>query len=220
MIGAVFCGWNGTLFEDTRLSWASVVAIYKHFGLPVPPRRAFLNAIGPDFMKTYQLFGMPKTVQPEELGAIRQRYFEEHWHEADLREGALEFLRWCKVEGVSVAIVSAELPEIIAKRCSDLKIIGYIDHIYAYAIQKQPVLRNALKRFSLEPHQGIYVTDTEDNILAAKAERIWTIGITNGYRSRKQIVAAKPDFPNKQFRHIQSFHAVRKIVEGLRNGGS
>lgn len=218
MLKGIFIDWNGTLLNDTEVSWGSVCAIFAHYGVPPPKRDKFFMEIGSRYLEVYHRFGIPESAKGADLNPIRIKYFEEHWHEAKLREGAREFLSWCSETDIRTAIVSAEQEVLVRKRVDELGILRYVDHIRADARYKALALRQTLGRFDLHPRETVYVTDTADDIAAAREERVRTIAFTDGYHPPERVLRAEPTFPNARFPSVANFHTVRAIAEDLRNG--
>jgi len=59
---------------------------------------------------------------------------------------------------------------------------------------KRDLLGLVLKELNAEPSRSVMVGDREEDIAAGKANLCSTIGVTYGYGSQEEIVAASPDF--------------------------
>ncbi len=188
--------WNGTLLDDLPIAYGSVLEIFGRYGIPPPSIDTYRAEITTRFMDFYRAHGIPKTATPYDLNAIRKEYFAIHGYQADLHVNAKETLMLCKVLGMQVAIVSAEIADVLEQRVRDFELTPFIDHIAGSAYDKEQALIAALDRFGVPAEEAFYLDDTFDGLMAARNVGIITFGFCGGYGTRDRIRAAKPDFPD------------------------
>jgi phosphoglycolate phosphatase len=203
--------WNGTLLNDLKLVYESVVAIFKAYQLPPPTLDEYRNEIEADFMKFYRAHGMPAHVTGEELNAIRKQYFQEHWQEVELQSGARQLLQLCRDLRIPITIVSGEMKEVLEDRLRQFSLAPLVNRVRGGARDKEHALADMLDTFKVDPEDTFYLDDSHDGITAAKHTGIFTIGFTGGYYSPQRIVLAKPD---------KFVHALQDASTILLKGGA
>lgn len=203
--------WNGTLIDDLRLAYQSTREIFEAHGVPPPSLGAFRDEIESDFKKFYIQHGI--THFDLDLNhAIRTRVFDEHWDETKLHdhEMAKMLLMRFKELGFKLAIVSAEVPEVLLRRIEQFKLQEVFDHIRAGAWPKGSALRETVEHFGVKPEETFYVDDTHEGIGLGKELGVHTFGFTRGYNTKRRIKGAKPTYV------VDSLSEVLSIAQGWR----
>lgn len=204
--------WNGTLLDDLEVvAYASVCAIFEHFGLASPPLETYRTEISSDYMKFYLDHGIPPSEDPkqrqDELNDIRLRVFEENWDKPQFRDGARELLSLCYVLGMCRAIVTGEETTIFERRNRQFGLKSkWVESYIAHTRDKVAALREMLDRFRVKPKDAFYVDDSFDGLSAAKKVGLTTFGLTCGYAPEENIKAAQPDCL------VSSLHEVKGIL--------
>lgn len=168
--------WDGTLFNSLVVAYASVVEIFKTFGLAAPSIDVYRDEITADFMQFYWGHGIPAKVTGGELNQIRKRYLEAHWGDAKLNPGVMVTLNAFRANGATVAIVSAEMQEVLDKRLNDLKLRPWIDIVRGSAWPKDEALLQTLDRAGVKAEDAFYMDDTYDGLTSAKNLGITAVG--------------------------------------------
>jgi phosphoglycolate phosphatase-like HAD superfamily hydrolase len=195
--------FDGTLVDSGESSYRATTAIFEHYRVgDIPSKQAFLDGSVGDYLQFYRNHGIPKTVTREEINGIWITYFQNHPNEPKLRDGVTETLEKFYNLGIKLAIVSGNVPSVIAKTIERTSIARFFNHIEADALEKVDELRNTLNRFSVLPHEAIYVDDTAKGVGAAKTIGMIAIGILGGSNSETTIRAAGPDYIAQTFRDL------------------
>lgn len=191
---AVF-DWNGTLLNDLPIVYDSVIEIFKRYGLPAPTLEEYRSEIKADFMKFYHAHGMPAEVTGDDLNKIRKEYLTAHRSESTLQNSTLTMLFSCKNAGLSRAIVSAQVPELLSQELVRFGIANVFDNVRGGAWpKKEEALLEVMKKFDVRPYEAFYVDDTFDGIASAKNVGMATFGYTGGYNPRPRILEANPNW--------------------------
>lgn len=205
----VVCDWNGTILDDLALVYASVLEIFRVYGIRPPPIAVYQAEITARFMDFYHAHGIPASVTPYDVNAIRKRFFEKRWNDVRLHRHADELLVLMEQLQLFVGIVSAEVDDVLNKRLLQFGITHYFDTVIGNAWDKEKALREALDVFHFLPEEAAYVDDTEDGLTAAKNVGMLAIGVTHGYHSPGRIFSAQPDE-----RYVaRSFSHLKRIIE-------
>jgi len=189
------CDWNGTLLNDLWLAYLSTEKIFEFFGVPVPTLREYQNEIESDFSKFYIHHGITNfdlTIN----NAIRMQVFEENWDKVGLHDPktAKHILMRMKQLGLKLAIVSAEIPEVLLRRIAQFDLGDVFDHVRGGAWPKNEALAEVLIHFDVKPEEAFYIDDTHEGISIAKKLGMKTFGFTEGYNTRERIIDAKPTY--------------------------
>ncbi len=191
----VVCDWNGTLLNDLWLAYLSTEKIFEAFGVPVPTLREYQNEIESDFSKFYIQHGIAN-FDLNINNTIRTRVFEENWDKVELHGPVVtnRILMRMKELGLRLAIVSAELPEILARRMEQFQLGDVFDYVRGGTWPKNAALGEVLVHFGVKPEETFYIDDTYEGISIAKEHGMKTFGFTEGYNTRERIIDAKPTY--------------------------
>ena len=189
------CDWNGTLLNDLWLAYLSTEKIFEAFGVPVPTLLEYQNEIESDFSKFYIQHGI-SNFDLDINNAIRTCVFEENWDKVELHDPimAKHILMRMKGLGLKLAIVSAEIPDVLKRRMVQFELKDTFDHVVGGAWPKNAALGEVLVHFGVKAEETFYIDDTSEGISIAKKLGIHTIGFTKGYNTKQQIVDAKPTY--------------------------
>ncbi len=189
------CDWNGTLLNDLWLAYLSTEKIFEAFGVPVPTLREYQNEIESDFSKFYIQHGITN-FDLNINNAIRTRVFEENWDRVQLHDPktAKHILMCMKRLGLKLAIVSAEIPEVLMRRVAQFNLGEVFDYVRGGAWPKNKALAEVLVHFDVKPEEAFYIDDTHEGISIAKKLGMKTFGFTEGYNTRERIIDAKPTY--------------------------
>ncbi|MBI5420716.1 MAG: HAD family hydrolase [Parcubacteria group bacterium] len=203
------CDWNGTLLNDLWLAYVSTKAIFEAYGVPAPTLLQYQNEIESDFSKFYIQHGITQ-FDFDFNNRMRRKIFEENWDKVELHDPVMakHILVRVKQLGLRLAIVSAEIPDVLARRMAQFGLEDVFDCVVGGAWPKNAALRDVLVHFDVKPEETFYIDDTLEGISIAKKLGIRTIGFTEGYNTRQQIVAAKPTYV------VNSLAEMLSILQG------
>jgi|GEM_PF-256244 len=189
------CDWNGTLLNDLWLAYLSTEKIFEFFGVPVPTLREYQNEIESDFSKFYIQHGITN-FDLNINNAIRIRVFEENWDKVWLHDQKTtkHFLMCMKQLGLKLAIVSAEIPEVLLRRIAQFDLGDVFDHVRGGASPKNEAIAEVLIHFDVKPEEAFYIDNTYEGISIAKELGMKTFGFTEGYNTRERIIDAQPTY--------------------------
>ena len=96
--------------------------------------------------------------------------------------------------GFDMYIVSSNSKKTILSILQNYKLDKYFINIYGGIglLGKAKALGFILKQLSLEPDKTIYIGDETRDIVAAKKNRIKSIGVTWGFMSKKNLLSEEP----------------------------
>ncbi len=201
---------DGTLVDTLTVAFNAVLTIFGTFAPDTEPPTLddYRKEIIADFKYFYYKHGIPETVSPDQMDAVRVSYFQAHKNEIVPFPGMCELLMLCNASGMQIAIVSAS-PENLEKDFAKYGVNHLINRIRSTARDKEEALVETLDFFGVKAENAFYCDDTFDGLMAAKNLGLGMIGVTHGYNSREKILLAQPD---KNF-VADSLYDVTKIIE-------
>lgn len=200
----VLLDWNGTVLNDLPITYEAMREIFRRHGLPAPTMEEYRNEIDSNFPQFYRNRGVP--APKEKLVAIWQEVVAAHWEEAVLHEGVPAFLRACLGEGLTLGIVSGEVPQVLLKRLEQFKLTHFFSVVRSAAWPKERALIGTLALLGVRPEEAVYVDDTTEGIRTAKRLGLRAFGFTEGYASPERIRDAEPH------RVVSSFAELYRLV--------
>ena len=133
----------------------------------------------------------------EKIGAIYDRFDEDALRRWTLREGSKDFLSALKTKGIKIGLVSN-----VGKQALDKALLKLDLHpFFNIVVSRNDVqcmkpsgegLRLALSRLRVMSDKALYVGDSLDDILAAKAAGVKVIIIMDKESSKAELLSAGP----------------------------
>ncbi len=208
-IQLVVFDFNGTLYDDLHLAYASTKQIFDVHGVPAPTLAQFQEGISTNWLPFYRDYGIPEHVSPEDMIEIRRAYFAEHGHKAFFRPSAAHVVRKLQRGGMTMGLVSGEHRPAIEAALETNGLTGCFSFIYAsLRSDKAPTLSKAVADCGVEPECAVYVDDSEDGLKAAVSVGMMAIAITHptAYHSAARL--------RQVTRHeIQDFSKLLNLIE-------
>ena len=134
----------------------------------------------------------------EKIGAIYDRFDEDALKRWTLREGSEDFLSALKTKGIKIGLVSN-----VGRKALDKAILKLDLHpFFNVVVSRNDVqsmkpsgegLRLALSRLRVTSDEALYVGDSLDDVLAAKAAGVKVIIIMGKESSETELLSAGPD---------------------------
>lgn len=127
-------------------------------------------------------------------------------------EGISELLNNLRASGVKIAVVSNKFDQAVKYLCRD-----YFEDMIDIAvgesenIPKKPApdsVLSVLRLLDVEKEEGIYVGDSEVDIMTARNAGVKSVGVTWGFRDRQLLVDKKADYI------IDSPYELLDIIKG------
>lgn len=211
----VIFDFNGTLFDDLHVAYGSVQEIFKTYGISCPTLEEYREEISADYMEFYCSHGLPRITSPDEINAIRNRFYKTNSESAQIRPDVGQTLYELRVCSVRVAIVSAESSINLYRqliRCGNFQ--KDFDFIKAEAWGdkgKEKAFLQAIEIFGNSPDEMIYVDDSVDGLISAKRTGLVPVAFTNstGYNSKDRL-AKVAEFSIQEIRQLG-----RLMLDGL-----
>ncbi len=191
---------DGTITDPVEGITNSVAYSLKTYGIEVQDKKELYIFIGPplyaSFMKYY---GFSKEQALEAVERYREYYSEKGVFECVLYPGIKELLQSLWASGKKV-IVATSKPEYFAKMILDhFGLSDCITHLSgatldSHLVEKADIIKCALSRLNITDTQNaVMIGDREFDILGAKENNIFSIGVTYGYGTAEELRTAGAD---------------------------
>lgn len=212
---------DGTLVNSLPDLALSLNSAFAEVGLPQAPEELVLTWIGNGadvlFAKGMEWTGKADEFSQEELVQIKRRfgyfYGENVCNISKLYPNVKETLEALKAQGYILAVVTNKPTKHVLPVLQAFK----IDHLFSEALGGQSLpqikphpapLYYLCGKFGLYPHEMLFVGDSKNDILAAKAAGCKSVGLTYGYNYNIPISESEPDYV------CEDFAEILKIVKG------
>ncbi len=209
---------DGTLLDTIADIGTGANLALCRFGLPRHDLSAYPQFVGHGIANMVRQIvpeGTPEAVRQQVLDCFLQYYPE---HCTDLTtpyEGVYEFLKALTERGIQPAVISNKAEAITRK------IVHHFFPEIPWAFvwggsPERPLKPNpaagklACEALGLEPEEILYIGDGDTDMQFAKAMGFLAAGVTWGFRSREQLLAAGAEFLSDSFAELQEKIGLRE----------
>jgi len=191
---AILFDWDGTLLDSAEASFRCYRRLFAGYGIDFT-REVFARTYAPDWYRTYAGIGLP----------------QENWQEADarwlaiyagescaLRPGAAEALARIAEASIATALVTSGSRTRVEREIASLGLQEAFSAVVCGedAREKKPhpeALHAALARLSTRSAEAVYVGDSPEDVLMARAAGVFVVGVEGGFPNAAALRDAGPD---------------------------
>ncbi|ABV85573.1 phosphoglycolate phosphatase [Shewanella pealeana] len=213
-INAVAFDLDGTLIDSVPDLAAATRATLEELNLPLCSDELVRSWVGNGaemLMRRALSFALATEVSEEKLQNTMPRFM--HFYKQNLQQhsvlyaGVESVLSQLKQAGYRMAIVTNKPYEFTIPLLKAFNIHGYFDIVLGgdslTKMKPDPLpLQHILHEWQLESEQLLMVGDSKNDILAAKAAKVASVGLTYGYNYGEDIGLSGPDAVCEQFSEI------------------
>lgn len=192
MIRNIVFDWSGTISNDLQQVYETVMKMFDHFGIGRISLDEFRDSYTLPYMVHARMFGIKAS--KEEVDAV----FAQNFRNAGFPNpipGAEKTLQSFKLSGKRMIVLSSHNQMFLEEEAK--RFFGnasYFGSLFGDVQDKIRGIAPILKSVSFDPKETLLVGDTEHDINAGRSAGIKTAAVLSGYRSRKHLEEAKPDF--------------------------
>jgi phosphoglycolate phosphatase len=203
MFRAFIFDWSGTLVDDMGPTLDATNAVLRQFGKEPMTWEEFRSRFRLPYSEFYEemLPGVPLA----ELEDHFRAGFRDSGQAVRPLEGTVEFLDWCRENGVRMFVLTSMDADNFA---SQVAAFGFEDHFeqsYAGVLDKRKVIHDILETHGLDPEETGYVGDMVHDIETALHGGVVPVGVLSGYDDIERLTAAGPKF---LLSCVKSLHAM------------
>lgn len=197
--------WNGTLLADTRPSWRAGNDCLEFYGAKHISLQRHRETFTFPIIPFYELNGVSEAEvleRRDEGNKVFQSAYAAYAKNCRLRHGARTLLEHLGSVGAESIILSNYRTDKINEHLERLKIAQHFTHVSAHDCDGTTILQSTTKVLRLktymeqhghDPAHTVIIGDTMEEPEIARELGLTSIGITDGYISRKRLMAARPD---------------------------
>ena len=197
----VILDWSGTLVDDLQPVFKTTNHVLAECGLPAITLDEFRREFCLPIRKFYERRtpGVPQA----KLEKIFLARYREHQSEIALLPQTMDFLRFCRQQGIGVYVGSSVDAETYHYQTQRFGIAPYITKPYIGIVDKTETIHHILDENHLDRDQTMFVGDMEHDIEAGKAGGIHTCAVLTGYNHVEKLRAMSPDFVCRDLGELQ-----------------
>lgn len=189
---------DGTLTDPKTGITRSVQYALNKLGRPVPDADDLTWMIGPPLIASFtELLGGTEQA-PDAVRFYRERYSDVGLFENQVYAGIPLLLQTLRDRGVRLFVATSKL-QVFARRILDhFDLSRFFVEIYGSELDnrnadKRDLIRHILDQERFDPARAVMIGDRKHDAIGAKANGLASIGVTWGYGSREELLAAGID---------------------------
>lgn len=203
---------DGTLTDSGEGIINCAALALKHFGLPVPDRKAMGVFVGPPLRDTFLKFGVRPEQVEEALAVYRSRYTTVGKFENTPYPGIRELLEKLTADGHRLYVATSKPETVSVEILEHFDLSRYFQEIAGATFSKERETKADVIAYLLKKIPAgtpcLMVGDTQFDVLGAAAHGIATVGVSWGYGNTDSLrsagAAAIADTPEELYRILSA----------------
>ncbi len=203
---------DGTLTDSGEGIINCAALALKHFGLPVPDRKAMGVFVGPPLRDTFLKFGVRPEQVEEALAVYRSHYTTVGKFENTPYPGIRELLEKLTADGHRLYVATSKPETVSVEILEHFDLSRYFQEIAGATFSKERETKADVIAYLLKKIPAgtpcLMVGDTQFDVLGAAAHGIATVGVSWGYGNTDSLrsagAAAIADTPEELYRILSA----------------
>jgi phosphoglycolate phosphatase len=189
---------DGTLTDPKAGITRSIQFALDRLGHPVPDQDALTWMIGPPLIASFATLLGNEAEAAEALGLYRQRFSHVGLFENHVYPGIPELLSRLRGRGVRLFVATSK-PHVYASRIIEhFELADRFEGVYGSELDnrnadKRDLLRHLVESERIDAARTVMIGDREHDAIGARSVGAASIGVTWGYGSREELLAAGVD---------------------------
>jgi phosphoglycolate phosphatase len=188
---------DGTLTDNYPGISRSIVHALAGFGMKAPDEAALRHCVGPPLRETFaRLLGTDDRARIESaLARYRQRYAVDGWRENEPYPGIDQAIALLAAAGHRLYVCTSK-PRVYAQRIVEhFGLARHFESLHGPELDgrfddKAELMRHLLDAEGLDPAACVMIGDRAQDMRAARANGVDTLGVLWGYGSRAELIEA------------------------------
>jgi phosphoglycolate phosphatase len=186
---------DGTLTDPKIGITRSIQFALERLGRPVPDQDALTWAIGPPLIASFSKLVGSEAEAAEALRLYRVRFSDVGLFENKVYPGVPEMLSRLRERRIRLFVATSK-PHVFARRILEhFGLLGSFERVYGSELDnrnadKRDLLRHLVDTERLDPARTVMIGDREHDAIGAASVGMAAIGVTWGYGSRAELLAA------------------------------
>ncbi|MBV8925030.1 MAG: HAD family hydrolase [Bradyrhizobium sp.] len=192
---ALFFDLDGTLTDPKPGITGSIQYALRKLDRPVPSQDELAWCIGPPLRASFVTLLGGESLADRAVELYRERFGEVGLFENSVYPGIEPVLAALSGAGARIFVATSK-PHVFARRIIDhFGLTCHFGHVFGSEldgtrVHKAELLAYALEQTGADPSHALMIGDRSHDVLGAKANGIDAIGVTYGYGSREELIAA------------------------------
>jgi HAD superfamily hydrolase (TIGR01549 family) len=191
---AVLFDWDGTLVDSAEPTYRVYVRLFADYGIAFD-RQTFARTYSPAWHNTYRDLGLHQDRWAEADERWLQYFGEET---TNLIADAAQALQALTERGVVCGIVTSGTRSRIQRELVNLGVHHHFSQVVCgddgHAHKPHPeALAVCLDKLQIQPADAVYVGDTAEDMMMARAAGVFSVGVCGPYPNHDSLRAAAPD---------------------------
>lgn len=190
----LFFDLDGTLTDSALGITNAVMYALDRFGVDVPDRSALYRFVGPPLSKSFQkYYGFSEEKADLAVTYFRDYYLDKGMYENKVYDGIEDTLQELKNLGFQLYVATAK-PEVTARSILEyLHLEQYFTYMGGATMDKSRTTKSSVIQYVLntcnitDSSKVLMIGDREDDILGARSQGLYSMGVLYGYGSREEL---------------------------------
>lgn len=190
---------DGCLTDSGPSIINSMAYALEKIGVEVPPQEELRTCVGPPLRDNLRRYVVEDMVE-EAVRHYRHRLIDMQAgiNENAVYDGIVEMLEELKARGKTLFVATSKITTLSNTILEHFGLSQYFMHVYGSQLDhnhadKGELIKHIIKTHSFRPEQLVMVGDRRYDIVAARKNRIRSIGVLWGYGSRDELETAGAD---------------------------
>ncbi len=190
---------DGTLVDSSGAIQAAVTHALQRLGRHCPSDFAISKWIGTPLVDIFRdEFGMVGDPAEQAIAHYRE-YYDRHARSGTrVYERVVETLERLYAAGVGLFVATVKPSPIADKVLRDMGLKRYFRGVAGSSMDharrdKADIIRHTLQQYGLEAGHSVMVGDRAQDISGARQNGLYAVGVTYGFGSIEELIAASPD---------------------------
>lgn len=192
---SLFFDLDGTLTDPKIGITASIQYALQRLGRAVPPQDELVWCIGPPLRTSFVTLLGAEELAERAVSFYRERFGDVGLFENSVYPDVEAMLAVLARPGVRMFVATSK-PHVFAKRIIDhFGLAGHFEHVFGSEldgtrVRKADLLAYALQQTGVDASRALMIGDRGHDVVGAKANGMDAVGVTYGYGSREELIAA------------------------------
>jgi phosphoglycolate phosphatase len=192
---ALFFDLDGTLTDPKPGITASIQYALQKLDREVPSQDELVWCIGPPLRASFVTLLGGDELADRAVALYRERFGDVGLFENSVYPDIAHVLALLAQPSRRMFVATSK-PHVFAKRIIDhFGLAGHFEHVFGSEldgtrVHKADLLAYALKQTGVDPSQALMIGDRSHDVAGAKANDMDAVGVTYGYGSREELLAA------------------------------
>ena len=210
----IFFDLDGTLIDSGEGIMNSVQYALKKFGIEERDRERLRLFIGPPLIDSFmRYYGFDHDMAVKGVEYYREYFAPKGIYENRPYDGIPEMMQALKDEGKKLYLATSKPEPYATEIVRHFGLLGFLDGLYGSTMteertKKDEVIAYALEKTGIDKSEVIMVGDRNHDIIGAKVNGVFSVGVLFGYGSREELTEAGADVI------VETVNDLRNILSG------